>query len=103
LLWWIEKAESAFALCDCPVGHVVKYASGTLEFLALTWWNSQVQLLGLGEANTMTWTKFVMLLKEEYNPRDEIQKLEQELYDLCMKGSEIEAYTTRSHELGIQW
>ncbi|XP_022041132.1 hybrid signal transduction protein dokA-like [Helianthus annuus] len=38
-------------------------------------------------------------MREEYCPRDEIQKLENEYYNLKMEGSEIEAYTKRSHEL----
>src|ERR1043165_6466923 len=38
-------------------------------------------------------------MKEEYCPRDEIQKLETEYLNLKMVGSEIEKYTTRSHEL----
>ncbi|KAI3712020.1 hypothetical protein L1987_70569 [Smallanthus sonchifolius] len=55
----------------------VKFATGTVEGLALTWWNAQ----------------------EKYYPRDEIQKLEGEFWNLKMEGSEIELYTTRSHEL----
>ncbi|KAI3794786.1 hypothetical protein L1987_37425 [Smallanthus sonchifolius] len=76
LLRWMEKSESAFAMCNCPPNNQVKYASGTLEGPALTWWNSP-----------------------EYCPRDEVQKLESEFWNLKMEGSEIEAYTTRSHEL----
>ncbi|XP_021985008.1 uncharacterized protein LOC110880882 [Helianthus annuus] len=38
-------------------------------------------------------------MREEYCPRDEIQKLENEYYNLKMEGSEIKAYTKRSHEL----
>ncbi|XP_035837570.1 uncharacterized protein LOC118485506 [Helianthus annuus] len=52
-------------------------------------------------ANATTWDDFKELMREEYCPRDEIQKLENEYYDLKMEGSEIEAYTKRSHELAI--
>ncbi|XP_021985149.1 cytochrome f [Helianthus annuus] len=38
-------------------------------------------------------------MREEYCPRDEIQKLENEYYDLKMVGSEIEAYVKRLYEL----
>ncbi|KAJ0443538.1 putative retrotransposon gag domain-containing protein [Helianthus annuus] len=50
-------------------------------------------------ANAATWDDFKELIREEYCPRDEIQKLENEYYNLKMEGSEIEAYTKRSHEL----
>ncbi|KAJ0874306.1 putative transcription factor interactor and regulator CCHC(Zn) family [Helianthus annuus] len=101
LLRWFEKAESVFAMCNCPAGDRVKYATGTLEDGALTWWNTQVQLLGIEAANATTWDDFKELIREEYCPRDEIQKLENEYYDLKMVGSEIEVYAKRSHELAI--
>ncbi|KAJ0859977.1 putative transcription factor interactor and regulator CCHC(Zn) family [Helianthus annuus] len=99
LLRWFEKAESVFAMCNCPVGDRVKYATGTLEDGALTWWNAQVQMLGIEMANATTWDDFKELMREEYCPRDEIQKLENEFYNLKMEGSEIEAYTRRSNDL----
>ena len=99
LLRWFEKAESVFAMCNCPVGDRVKYAAGTLEDGALTWWNAQVQLLGIEAANATTWDDFKELIREEYCPRDEIQKLENEYDDLKTVGSEIEAYVKRSYEL----
>ncbi|KAJ0789056.1 putative retrotransposon gag domain-containing protein [Helianthus annuus] len=99
LLRWFEKAESVFAICNCPAGDMVKYAAGTLADGALTWWNAQVQLLGIEAANATTWDDFKELIREEYCPRDEIQKLENEYYDLKMVGSEVEAYVKRSYEL----
>ncbi|KAI3819234.1 hypothetical protein L1987_13059 [Smallanthus sonchifolius] len=101
LLRWFEKVESVFAMCNCPQANQVKYASGTLEGPALTWWNSQVQILGLDMANTLPWEEFKTKLREEYCPRDEIQKLEGEFWNLKIEGSEIELYTTRSHEYAV--
>ncbi|KAD4888015.1 hypothetical protein E3N88_20088 [Mikania micrantha] len=86
-------------MCNCPEENKVKYATGTLEGPTLTWWNSNVQTLGLGEANALTWNGFKTLLQEEYCPRSEMQKLEEEYWHLKMEGSNIEEYTTRSHEL----
>ncbi|KAJ0848811.1 putative transcription factor interactor and regulator CCHC(Zn) family [Helianthus annuus] len=99
LLRWFEKAESVFAICNCPAGDRVKYAAGTLADGALTWWNAQVQLLGIEAANATTWEDFKELIREEYCPRDEVQKLENEYYNLKMVGSEVEAYVKRSYEL----
>ncbi|KAK9069702.1 hypothetical protein SSX86_011606 [Deinandra increscens subsp. villosa] len=99
LLHWIKKVESAFEMCNCPEASKVKFATGTLEGPALTWWNTEVQMQGNEEANAMPWDEFKELLQEEYCPWDEIQKLKTELYNLKMEGSEIEAYTTRSNSL----
>ncbi|KAJ0923179.1 putative retrotransposon gag domain-containing protein [Helianthus annuus] len=82
LLHWFEKDESAFSMCNCPAGDMVKFASGTLEDGALTWWNAQVQMLGIKVANTTTWDDFKELMREEYFPREQIQKLENEYYHL---------------------
>ncbi|KAF5812132.1 putative transcription factor interactor and regulator CCHC(Zn) family [Helianthus annuus] len=101
LLHWFEKLESVFEICECPEARRVKYATGTLEGIALTWWNAQVQILGLAAANATPWNDFKELIKREYCTRDDIHKLEVELYHLKMTGSEIEAYTKRSNELAI--
>ena len=39
------------------------------------------------------------MLKEEYCPRSEIQKLEAELWHHEMKGNDVDSYTARFHEL----
>ncbi|KAJ0494599.1 putative nucleotidyltransferase, Ribonuclease H [Helianthus annuus] len=101
LLHWFEKLESVFEMCECPEARRVKYATGTLEGIALTWWNAQVQILGLAAANATPWNDFKELIKREYCTRDDIHKLENEFYHLKMTGSEIEAYTKRSNELAI--
>ncbi|KAJ0724782.1 putative retrotransposon gag domain-containing protein [Helianthus annuus] len=99
LLHWFEKLESVFEMCECPEACRVKFATGTLEGAALTWWKAQVQMLGLAAANATPWNDFKDLIKEEYCSRDDIHKLEVEFFNLTMTGSEIEAYTRRSNEL----
>ena len=81
LLRWVEKVESVFAKCNCPAADQVKYATGTFEGPALTWWNSTTQTLGLGKPNALPWADFLRRLRDEYFPRDEIHKLETELYN----------------------
>ena len=66
LLHWFEKLESVFELCECPEARRVKYATGTLEGITLTWWNAQVQMLGLAAANATPWNDFEELIKREY-------------------------------------
>ncbi|KAD5960397.1 hypothetical protein E3N88_11869 [Mikania micrantha] len=47
----------------------------------------------------MTWGDFTRMLQEEYCPRNEIKKLDEEFWVHKMVGSETEQYCTRFHEL----
>ena len=79
----------------------MKFAACTFIDRALTWWNSQVKSLTLPVANTMGWESLKELMLVEYCPRGEMQKLEHELRNLKMKGSDIAAYTTRFCDLDL--
>nr|KAJ0184692.1 hypothetical protein LSAT_V11C900485490 [Lactuca sativa] len=57
--------------------------------------------LSIDAANSMQWEELKRMLIEEYCPREEIQNLEQELWNLTMKGSEINAYTARFNDLAV--
>src|ERR1043165_5393895 len=101
LLRWLEKVESVFVMCNCPAWGRVKYATSTFEGPALSWWNATAQNMGLGEAIATPWAELVQLLRGEYCPREEIQKLEHEVWSYKMVGSEIEEYTVRRNELAV--
>ncbi|GJZ89330.1 putative reverse transcriptase domain-containing protein [Tanacetum coccineum] len=62
-------------------------------------WNSQVATLGLKVANGRSWAKMKTMMKEEFCPPKEIQRIEVELYNLRVKDSNIAAYTQRFNEL----
>ncbi|CAH1421687.1 unnamed protein product [Lactuca virosa] len=47
----------------------------------------------------MGWETLRDLMIEEYCPRGDIQKLEEELWSLTMKGSDVVSYTARFCEL----
>ena len=98
---WIEKTESVFQISFCPDDCKVRFAACTFADAALTWWNSHVNTMGIDTANSMKWEELKMMLVEEYCPREEIHKLEQELWTLTMKGSEIKAYTARFNDLAV--
>ncbi|GJR41176.1 putative reverse transcriptase domain-containing protein [Tanacetum coccineum] len=61
--------------------------------------NGNVHTLGLVNANRIPWTEFKTMMTTEYYPATEIQKMEQELWTLTLKGDDIEAYSNRFHEL----
>nr|KAJ0207887.1 hypothetical protein LSAT_V11C500261100 [Lactuca sativa] len=98
---WIEKAESVFQISFCPDDCTVRFAVCTFADAALTWWNNHVNTIGIDAANSMKWEELERMLVEDYCLREEIQKLEQELWNLTMKGSETNAYTARFNDLAI--
>nr|GEV84905.1 ribonuclease H-like domain, reverse transcriptase, RNA-dependent DNA polymerase [Tanacetum cinerariifolium] len=65
---------------------------------ALTWWNRNVHTLGLVIANRIPWTEFKSMMTTKYCSVTEIQRMEEELWTLTLKGDDIEAYNNRFHE-----
>nr|GEY69019.1 hypothetical protein [Tanacetum cinerariifolium] len=78
----------------------VMFAASTFEGHALTWWNENVHTLGLN-ANRIPWVEFKSMTTTEYCPATEIQRMEEELWTLTLKGDDIEAYNNRFHELAL--
>ncbi|GKA76007.1 reverse transcriptase domain-containing protein [Tanacetum coccineum] len=73
----------------------VKYASCMLLNSALTWWNSHKRTIGNEAAYAMSWAELMKLMTEVYCPRNEIQKMEAELWNLTVKGNDLTVYTQR--------
>ncbi|GJQ97355.1 putative reverse transcriptase domain-containing protein [Tanacetum coccineum] len=84
---------------NCPPKYQVKYATCTLQDNALTWWNSHKRTIGVEAAYAMNWVELMKLMTEVYCPRNEIQKMETELWNLTVKGNDLTAYTQRFQEL----
>nr|GFD18288.1 hypothetical protein [Tanacetum cinerariifolium] len=76
---WFENMEQVFKIFKCTEDDKVKFAMCTLEGRALTWWNKNVQTLGLANANPIPWSNVKAIMTTEYCPVIEIQKIEQEL------------------------
>ncbi|GJT69318.1 putative reverse transcriptase domain-containing protein [Tanacetum coccineum] len=96
---WFEKMETVFNISNCPSKYQVKYATCTLPDNALTWWNSHKRKIGVDAAYAMKWAGLMRLMTEVYCPRNEIQKMETELWNLTVKGNDLTAYTQRFQEL----
>ncbi|GJW37841.1 putative reverse transcriptase domain-containing protein [Tanacetum coccineum] len=77
------------------------FAASTFEGRALTWWNGNMHTLGLVNSNHIPWTEFKSMMTNEYCPVTEIQRMEQELWTLTLKGDDIEAYNNHFHELAL--
>ncbi|GJY50409.1 reverse transcriptase domain-containing protein [Tanacetum coccineum] len=79
----------------------VTFATGTLTDDALSWWNAYAQPMGIEQANQITWTELKRLLTNKYYPRTEIRKMEEELYNLIVKGNDLKPYVRRFQELTV--
>ncbi|GJY27251.1 hypothetical protein Tco_0401977 [Tanacetum coccineum] len=67
---WFEKLEQVFEICKCAEDDKVKFCLSNVKAMMTT----------------------------EYCPATEIQRMEQELWTLTLKGDDIEAYNNRFHE-----
>ncbi|GKC64159.1 reverse transcriptase domain-containing protein [Tanacetum coccineum] len=86
-----------FNFKDCKV----KFATGTLTEEALSWRNSFAQPIGIEEAYKITLSKFKKLLIKKYYPRTKVKKMEDEFYNLTVKGNDLKTYIRRFQELAV--
>ncbi|GJU02959.1 reverse transcriptase domain-containing protein [Tanacetum coccineum] len=93
LIRWSEKIETVFHISNCPERYQVKYATCTLLDSALTWWNSHKRTIGTDAAYALSWRELLKLMIEVYCPRNEIQKMETELWSLSVKNNDMATYT----------
>ncbi|GJV17950.1 putative reverse transcriptase domain-containing protein [Tanacetum coccineum] len=68
---------------------------------ALTWWNSHVKTVSHEVAYVMTWKTLKRMMIDKYYPRGEIKKLEIELWNLKVKGTDVLSYNQRFQELAL--
>ncbi|GKF60966.1 reverse transcriptase domain-containing protein, partial [Tanacetum coccineum] len=101
LIRWFERTESVFSRSHYTEENKVTYATGTLTDDALSWWNSYAQPIGINQANQITWTELKRLLTDKYCPRTEVKKMEDEFYNLVVKGNDLKTYIRRFQELTI--
>ncbi|GKC92474.1 reverse transcriptase domain-containing protein, partial [Tanacetum coccineum] len=59
------------------------------------------QPIGIEQANKITWTKLKRLLTNKYCPQTEVKKMEDEFYNLTIKGDDLKTYVRRFQELAI--
>nr|GFA97485.1 reverse transcriptase domain-containing protein [Tanacetum cinerariifolium] len=99
LIRWCEKMETMFHISNCPERYQVKYATCTLLDSALTWWNSHKRTIRIDAAYALSRRELMKLMTEVYCPRNEIQKMETELWNLSVKNDDMATYTQRFQEL----
>ncbi|GJT08211.1 putative reverse transcriptase domain-containing protein [Tanacetum coccineum] len=99
LIRWSEKMENVFHIRNCLEKYQVKYATCTLIDSTLTWWNSHKRTIGIDAAYALSWRELLKLMIEVYCLRNEIQKMETELWNLSVKNNDMATYTQRFQEL----
>nr|GEX86923.1 putative reverse transcriptase domain-containing protein [Tanacetum cinerariifolium] len=67
---WFEKMEAVFNISNCPS-----------------------KTIGVDAAYAMKWAGLMKLMTEVYCSRNEVQKMETELWNLIVKGNDLTAYT----------
>ncbi|GJZ20498.1 reverse transcriptase domain-containing protein [Tanacetum coccineum] len=98
---WFEKMESVYSISNCTLACHVKFATCTLQGNALTWWNSHVKTTTPEAAHAMPWRTLKKIMTDKYCPRGEIKKLEFEMWNLKVKGTDVVTYSQRFQELAL--
>ncbi|GJY15438.1 putative reverse transcriptase domain-containing protein [Tanacetum coccineum] len=75
--------------------------SMALKSGALTWWNSHVMTVTHDVAYAMTWVDLRKKMTDKYCPRNEMKKLEAELWNLKVIGTDVVKYNQRFQELAL--
>ncbi|GJU42410.1 putative reverse transcriptase domain-containing protein [Tanacetum coccineum] len=96
---WFEKMETVFRINKCSVENQIQFSTCTILAGALTWWNSHIRIVGQDVAYAMTWTDLKKKITEKYCPRNEMMKLETELWNLKVKGTDVTGYNQRFQKL----
>nr|GEU73302.1 reverse transcriptase domain-containing protein [Tanacetum cinerariifolium] len=83
------------------------YFNGTKGVVGLIRWfertesNAYAQPIGIEQANRITCTELKRLLTNKYCPRTEIKKMEDEFYNLSVKGNDLKTYVRIFQELAV--
>nr|GFA47887.1 putative reverse transcriptase domain-containing protein [Tanacetum cinerariifolium] len=92
-----KGTEGVVGLIACQV----KFATSTLQGNALTWWNSHVKTTTPEAAHAMPWKTLKKMMTDKYCPRGEIKKLESEMWNLKVKGTNVVASRQLFQELAL--
>ncbi|GJR81696.1 putative reverse transcriptase domain-containing protein [Tanacetum coccineum] len=101
LTQWLENMESIFHISNCTVVCQVKFTTCTLQGNALTWWKSYVRTVGHDVAYAMPLKTLKKMMTDKYCLRGEIKKLEVEMWNLKVKGTDVLSYNQRFQKLAL--
>ncbi|GJU65489.1 putative reverse transcriptase domain-containing protein [Tanacetum coccineum] len=84
-----DSHTSGTGYSNCTVACQVKFMTCTLQENALTWWNSYVKTTTPEVAHAMPWKMLKKMMTDKYCPRGEIKKIEFEMWNLKVKGTDV--------------
>ncbi|GJU06804.1 reverse transcriptase domain-containing protein, partial [Tanacetum coccineum] len=80
LTQWFKRMETVFRISNCSVDNPDKVSNSSLLTGALTWRNSTLGIVGQDVAIAMTWIDLRKKMTDKYCPRNEMKKLEVEMF-----------------------
>nr|GFA89971.1 reverse transcriptase domain-containing protein [Tanacetum cinerariifolium] len=83
-----SSVRSSSLVSNCAEENKVTFATSTLTDDALSWWNAYTQPIRIEQAN-------------KYCPQTEVKKMEDEFYNLVVKGNDLKTYIRRFQELAV--
>ncbi|GKD63883.1 reverse transcriptase domain-containing protein, partial [Tanacetum coccineum] len=101
LTQWFERMEIVFRISNYSMENQIKFATRTLLGSALTWWNAHVRTVGHDVAYAITWTNLKKMITNKYCPRGEVKKLEVEMWNLKVKGTDVVSLINVFQELAL--
>ncbi|XP_071688488.1 uncharacterized protein [Rutidosis leptorrhynchoides] len=98
---WFEKLEFVFRISGCRDADRTKFASCKLSDGTLTWWNTYPKSVGMDQAFETSWEDLKQPMIEEYCPYNETVKMEWELQNLKLVGTDLTRYNKRFFKLAL--
>ncbi|KAF5772019.1 putative nucleotidyltransferase, Ribonuclease H [Helianthus annuus] len=91
---WLDEMDTVVDISGYAEKDTVKFVSQSFKGEALAWWRSLIQASGKVPLYNMSWEQFVALIKENYCPQHEVEKIESDFLSLIMKNLDCQAYLT---------
>ncbi|KAF5766068.1 putative transcription factor interactor and regulator CCHC(Zn) family [Helianthus annuus] len=91
---WLDEMDTVVDISGCAERDIVKNGSQSFKGEALAWWKSLIQAAGKITLYNLSWDQFVALIKENYCPQHEVERIESDFLSLVMKNLDCQAYLT---------
>ncbi|GJX76791.1 putative reverse transcriptase domain-containing protein [Tanacetum coccineum] len=97
---WFEKMESVFIISNCTAS-VMSNCTCTLTRRCSLSCGTHVKTTTPEAAHAMPWATLKKMMTDKYCPRGEIKKIETEMWNLKVKGTDVVAYNRRFQQLAL--
>ncbi|GJW04010.1 putative reverse transcriptase domain-containing protein [Tanacetum coccineum] len=91
----------AQAVRECSYSEFLKCKPLDFKDDALTWWNAHVKTTTPEADHAMPWATLKKMMTDKYCPKGEIKKIETEMWNLKVKGTDVVAYNRRFQQLAL--